>query len=406
MDATFIIPHLYLQWGLSHHEPKEHTWHAGSGVQVFGHPDHGVPFLRARVILLYLATLVIEEDSEFITGSLDDLVERFGVSWPMENVEKHFLRVINARFRCGDRCVCAPALCRQLQSVAGRIDYRPETHEFRLVMSRDFLRTVLKGIECPVDPVRGLVQADQLAALDLCVWYVERHHRQRFEPVDALGPDGPFAYIKSARKRYRKRKELARLHAVVAQEWPTCPFHLDEHGRIVYDPTRAQQPVGTNADDQAKVRTPIEPAPPAYVAEALASVVEAPAPIAEAPAPIAEAPTPIAAPGGRPERLPPRAPPARVVRASRPPSQPARAPIRRLRHKPIELPPRVLLKPRLPSLSPTATTVPCIPSVPELPALPTLPALPELPALPSVPSTPFADTMAWLAYGRDPPDSS
>jgi hypothetical protein len=390
MDATFNIPRLYLEWGLSHHEPKAHTWHAGSGVQVFGQPDHGVPFLRARVILLYLSTLVRDEDSEFITGSLDDMLERFGLSWPMENAEKHFLRVIHARFRCGDRCVCAPARCRQLQSVASRIHYCPDTHAFRLVVSRDFFRSAMKGIPLPVSVAQQLSQDDQLAALDLSIWYTERHHWRKFEPVDALGPNGPFAYIKSARKRYRKRKELARLHAAVVRACPTCPFHLDAHDRIVYDPTRAQQAIVMNTAGHANAAIPSESAPPE------------PAP----PAPVVEAPARVAVPAARSERIPPRAPPARVARASRPRPRPVRAPIRKPKPKPLELPPRVLLRPRLPSLSPTATTVPCVPRVPELPELPALPALPELPALPSVPSVPFVDGFALLALGRDPPDSS
>ena len=167
--SRFLVPSLYLEWGLSHREPKSREWCATSGVHVHGHTDHGVPFLRGRAILIYLATRVAE-DGEVFRGSLHDIKERFGVSWPIENLEKHFLRVVHAQYRCVERCMCAPARCRELQVITNKVNYCAETKTFRVWVSQDFYRSSGMGFWVDAaDALKTLIQEDQLASLDLLI---------------------------------------------------------------------------------------------------------------------------------------------------------------------------------------------------------------------------------------------
>lgn len=263
LKNQFAVPSLYLFWGLAHNQPKQREWRAPSGMRIHGHVDHFVPFSRARVILIYLATKSLTDGQTF-DGSLDEIVEMFRLSWPMGNLEKHFFSVVNSEFECSSEdkrgCICAMLRCSRRQKVVYDIRFDCETRQFRLTVSREFWRTAHYSVGCPIEQVQRLVQADQLASLDLLIWYRANLLPREWTKIDALGPLGPFASIKTAAAGYRKRKELLRLHTNVVDVWPDCPFHVvDRCNRIEFDDNRPQS--RTTGKQHLKVRKPSRTVP-------------------------------------------------------------------------------------------------------------------------------------------------
>ncbi len=239
-----IVPQLYLQMGLSHRDPRRRLWKSRSGLCVQGDKRYGAPFMRARAILLYLSTQQVEwgEDAT-IEGSIQDIADWLGVSWSLENLEKHFLSVVNARFDCVDRCVCAPYPCRHEQQIASNVHYCEDTRRFRVRMSYEYTSSTMVGMRCSGEPIMALIRKRQLAALDLYIWYRWRLHCVNTGTVDAMGPDGPFAMFRGPRAEFRRRQELKSLHRKVVAVWPDCPFHVVVDGRamrIEHDTARPQ----------------------------------------------------------------------------------------------------------------------------------------------------------------------
>ena len=238
-ENKFRIPQLILHWGLPHRAPKGLTWAGSSGVTVQGHPDHGLPYLRARAILIYLATKQCVEGDSF-SGSLAEINEWFDIDWPLKNLEHHFLRVVHAVSGCTDRCPCDHGRCQgQENRVAYWVNYDRKAHRFDIVLTEQFRHSMERGVWSPCAPVRRLVQTDQMAALDLFTFYMWRWQRMKCAVMETFGETGPFVFIKSAQARYRKRNELYRLHQRVAEVWPDCPFHVSRDGnRIIRDANR------------------------------------------------------------------------------------------------------------------------------------------------------------------------
>ena len=240
-DEDFIVPYLYMFWGLHHREPMDDVWQAPSGMLIHGHWHHGIPFARGRLILIYCATKAVDCGQTFI-GSLNEIRGMFQLPWPIENLEKHFRLVVHAEFECTDRaCVCAPLPCQRRQRVAYDVDYCSNTQTFRVTVSREFLRLSLLGVECPPDPIRRLARSGHLDAMDLYVWYRWRLQQHLLDSIAVLSSDGPFAFINTA-KTPRPNRKIARLHKQLAAAWPNFPFYLNaDSTRIEYDPNRPQQ---------------------------------------------------------------------------------------------------------------------------------------------------------------------
>ena len=218
------------------------TYRAQSGLLLHAHKDHGLPFLRARVILIYLATRASREGESF-AGSLADINRWFDIDWPMDNLQEHFLRVVHTEVSCPEGgCLCAPEPCYGRTPVAHAIAYNSDDHRFRVTLSRGFMRMVHRGNHTPAAPILRLVQLDQLAALDLFTFYMWRWQSAQCAKMESFGDTGPFVYIKSATARYRKRHELFRMHQRVVEVWPDCPYHVSTDGnRILCHPDKRQR---------------------------------------------------------------------------------------------------------------------------------------------------------------------
>ena len=161
----------------------------------------------------------------------------FRLPWPIANIADHFLRVAHAEYACSTgACACTPLPCRGRNRVADRVRYDPGTHEFEITLSDEFQLSAQLGMRCSRHLIGELLRADQLAALDLLIWYRWQEHRRLAASVDALGESGPFQRIKSAAARHRKRDELLRLHEVVADVWPDCRYRVTADGKqLVHD---------------------------------------------------------------------------------------------------------------------------------------------------------------------------
>ncbi len=236
---TIVVPRVYMYWGMSHRAPKRCEWHARSGLRLKGHHGHGIPFHRARAVLLYLGDKVLEQ-GRAVTGTLAEIVDLFDIGWPVANLEKHFLSVVYGKYECSEGlCVCRPMPCTRIHRVAHDARYCHQNQAFRLLISLGFYRSVLRGVRCPLEPVAALIRRNQFAALDLLVWYSWRLKRTELDTVDALGAAGPFQLITTAAKGYRQRKELIRIHRIITDVWPNCPFQVSTDGnRIVHKPER------------------------------------------------------------------------------------------------------------------------------------------------------------------------
>lgn len=231
-----VIPGMYLLWGLGHRSPKVGEWCAPSGLRLWSaNNQYGVPFARSRAVVLYLATRAIV-DGPHLTGGLADIAAMFALPWPVENIEQHFLKVVHTKYACSANiCACAPLPCRYEHRIAHRVRYCGDTQQFQLTLADEFILSAQLGMRCPREQVRALLRSDQMAALDLLLWFRWQEHRGIVASVDALGEHGPFRFLKSARSPTRKRDEIVRLHDVVVGVWPECSYRVTPDGnRLIY----------------------------------------------------------------------------------------------------------------------------------------------------------------------------
>lgn len=226
--------------------PKTHEWRAPSGMRVrCRHAQHGPPFARSRAIFLYLTTKAVE-CGPTLTGRLADIANMFELPWPIDNIEKHFLRVVFSDSECtSDACGCFPMPCQGRVQIAHDIRYCPTSRGFRLTFSDQFLMAVRYGMRCPRPQVAELLRTRQLAALDLLIWFRWQEHRHTAASLDdAVGDRGPFRLITSAETPTRKRDEIVRLYDAVRAVWPDLRFDVTPDGRkLVYRSEHVQQPV-------------------------------------------------------------------------------------------------------------------------------------------------------------------
>ena len=157
---------MYLHWALPHRRPKGETWQSSSGVEVYAEHGFGLPYLRARAILVFIATRMIEANSRMIMGSLDEINERFGTRWPISNLKDHFLRVVHSEYSCpAYDCVCPKNACVGRHPLAAQVNFNFQNNTFMFEASDNFHYSVFAGLTGSREQVMQLLQLDQLAAV-------------------------------------------------------------------------------------------------------------------------------------------------------------------------------------------------------------------------------------------------
>lgn len=164
MDHIYV-PHFLFACGLSHDRPKEAVWLAKSGVRLMGRGHDGVPYGRARAIILYLASHSAQSGRR-ISGSLDEICAMFGVDWSNDNLEQHFRRILDCEYRyVVASCICGEKDCHQalLLDVIRHAHYCATSRTFVIELGDALMvRSLDGGFPCPMQPVRILIQAERL----------------------------------------------------------------------------------------------------------------------------------------------------------------------------------------------------------------------------------------------------
>ena len=234
MDDQLAAPWLMLECGLSHDRPRSGIWIGKAGLRLVAIGQRGAPFGRARAIWMYLATKARANLSgSTVEISLAEITDVFGGK-PRTNKE-HLRRLADCHFERIDPVGRTRSRRQRLIEV---INARGST--FTLSLYADFLQSARQAIRCPNGLVASFIRANKLASLDLYLWYQWRLHHEDFTPVDAFGPQGPYALLPISDNVDKRRDDFHKRHDLVAEFWPECPFAYDG-AQIVHGSQRPQR---------------------------------------------------------------------------------------------------------------------------------------------------------------------
>jgi hypothetical protein len=220
-------------------------------LQITGHPDYGLPFGQDRIVLIFLATLAVRQQSQtirFESGS--EILDTFG----MHKGGKEYRRLVSAFERIFGATIFFGTDNRLGQARVvhmARFAFLREAHiwyscradpeapredvENVIVLSDEFYREIL-GHPIPADLEAVKVLSGAPAVLDLFMWLSYRCFVSKGEELVPLfgkyGLATQLGSVEYSRPR-RFRAMLEQWLGVIRALWPECPARITADGQTM-----------------------------------------------------------------------------------------------------------------------------------------------------------------------------
>ncbi len=220
-------------------------------LQITGHPSFGLPWGQDRLILIYLATLAVQQQNQTIRfRSASEMLEAFALhkgGREYRRLVSAFERIFGATIFFGTENMLPKAKVVQRTRLSffreAQIWYSrdpqqcPIDDQFQnvIVLSDEFYREISSHpIPTDLEAVKAL--SDSPAVLDLFMWLSYRCFVAKGEEsIPLFGPFGLSAQIGSgeyARPR-RFRENLEKWLDTVRFLWPKCPARINSDGQTL-----------------------------------------------------------------------------------------------------------------------------------------------------------------------------
>jgi hypothetical protein len=220
-------------------------------LEIVGHPDYGVPFGQDRLVLLWLATVAIRQQSPVVRfGSAAEIL----IEWGMPTNGAHYRRLQDAFRRVFASTIFfgTKEELREAQvwdcsrghfldhmrlwfSKEGSPASRYTTQENTVTLSPPFWDELSRH-PIPVDTEVVRALANNPGCLDLYTWLTWRCYQTKdVQRIPLFGPMGlanqlgvqEYARERKFRERLRRWVELVRLY------WPDCPALVTKNGAFL-----------------------------------------------------------------------------------------------------------------------------------------------------------------------------
>jgi hypothetical protein len=218
-------------------------------LQITGHPSFGLPWGQDRLILIYLATLAVQQQSQTIRfRSASEMLATFSLhkgGREYRRLVSAFERIFGATIFFGTDNTLPKAKVVQRTRLSffreAQIWYSrdpnqcPIDDQFQnvVVLSDEFYREISSHpIPTDLEAVKAL--SDSPAVLDLFMWLSYRGFIAKGEEIIPLfGPFGLCAQIGSAdyARPRRFRENLQKWLDAVRLLWPNCPAQINADGQ-------------------------------------------------------------------------------------------------------------------------------------------------------------------------------
>ena len=212
-------------------------------LEIAAHPEYGLPFGQDRLVLIWVATLAVRQQSRTVQfDSAAQLLDEFDLPADgphYRRMVEAFQRVFTSTIFFGTSLGRADALERGRVHFFDALDlwFSPRKvdgsrNENVITLSEAFWNE-LHSHPIPIqrDAVRAL--ASSPGCLDLYLWLRWRSFGlQRQQVIPIMGANGLAAQL--GPDDYGRERDfwraLARWLERIRQVWPTCPCHLDQEG--------------------------------------------------------------------------------------------------------------------------------------------------------------------------------
>jgi Plasmid encoded RepA protein len=228
------------------------------GLQVTGHPSYGLPWGQDRLVLLYLATLAVRQQSDTIAfNSGAEMLDTFGMQQggsQYRRLIEAFQRVFGATifFGTDNKLKAAPVFHQvrfnfmsEARIWCGRNFDQPKLPgdcQNVIVLTPEFCREVTSH-PIPTDLQAAKALSCAPAALDLFTWLSYRCFIAKGEErIPIFGEFGLVSQLGSGEyRRPRKFREcLENWLNLVKTLWPSCPARISADGmRLIVVPAAA-----------------------------------------------------------------------------------------------------------------------------------------------------------------------
>jgi hypothetical protein len=218
-------------------------------LQITGHPSFGLPWGQDRLILIYLATLAVQQQSQTIRfRNASEMLETFALhkgGREYRRLVSAFERIFGATIFFGANNLLPKAKVIQRTRLSffreAQIWYSrdptqcPADQQFQnvVVLSDEFYEEISQHpIPTDLEAVKAL--SDSPAVLDLFMWLSYRCFiAKREESIPLFGPFGLAAQIGSAEyaRPRRFRENLEKWLDTVRLLWPKCPARISADGQ-------------------------------------------------------------------------------------------------------------------------------------------------------------------------------
>jgi len=218
-------------------------------LQITGHPSFGLPWGQDRLILIYLATLAVQQQSQTIRfRSASEMLDTFSLhkgGREYRRLVSAFERIFGATIFFGTDSMVPKAKVVQRTRLSffqeAQIWYSRDPNQCPLddqfqnviVLSDEFFHEILQHpIPTDLEAVKAL--SDSAAVLDVFMWLSYRCFIAKGEEsIPLFGPFGLAAQIGSVQyarpRRFRENLE-SWLHTVRVL-WPKCPANISADGQ-------------------------------------------------------------------------------------------------------------------------------------------------------------------------------
>ena len=218
-------------------------------LEIVGHPDYGVPFGQDRLVLLWLATAAVRQQSPVIRfGSAAEIL----LEWGMPTNGSHYRRLQDAfrrvfactiffgtkeELREGEVWDCGRGhFFDQMRLWFGKENFTGRRKPENIVTLAPAFWEELRNHPIPVDTEVVRALANNPGCLDLYTWLTWRCFQARdTQRIPLFGPNGlacqlgvqDYARERKFRERVREWLELVRLC------WPQCPAAVTKNGAFL-----------------------------------------------------------------------------------------------------------------------------------------------------------------------------
>jgi hypothetical protein len=217
-------------------------------LQITGHPSYGLPFGQDRIVLIYLATLAVRQQSQTIRfRTAAEMLETFGMHKGGKEYRRlvaAFERIFGATIFFGTDTLSGTAKVVQRSRFSffheAQIWYSRDPQQYPIsdqfenviVLSDEFYREITAH-PIPADLEAVKVSAGAPAVLDLFMWLSYRcflaKDKERIPLFGAYGLASQIGSVEYARPR-RFREKLDSWLDSIRVLWPECPAKISTDG--------------------------------------------------------------------------------------------------------------------------------------------------------------------------------